>query len=219
MKYGTLRQYCIKMVFLSRRNKLMQVNQIQNAFSLDSSYLCSFNIFSLYMIAMSVLVYAHAVWFTLIAFSLEDNPEVSGVFHPFTKQQAYSMVMLPPLLILGLYPLFLALCSIVCLISNFIFGREYETVYSWHRNSIYRLIQVMVFGANLLPCMNKIRQYSEEQITISEIFTRSNMKYCLVPLVVLAICIITMVSLVITLHSITIIHFSFCSAILRSHIT
>lgn len=140
------------------------------------------------------IVYGIAIWFSLIVFSLEENINVTTALQPFTKQTAFRMLMIPGMILMGIIPMLLALFSLIILICNFIYGREYETVYSWHRNSIYRLIQVIVFSCNVVPCFNKIRLLSLNKDYIIDVFTRENMKFCYAPLVVLAILILIMVS-------------------------
>lgn len=169
-KYTTCRQYCVKHVFLSRRTKRMQVNQIQNALSLDFQGLCSHNIYSFYILMLLLGIYTHVIWFALCLLSTLPSSQLPSALKPFSRHYAFEMVMLPLLLLFSIYPLALSIISLTSLIFNFLFGREYETVYSWHRNSIYRLVQVIVFCSNVLPSLKRLHSEASSSQDFSKIF-------------------------------------------------
>lgn len=92
------------------------------------------------MLLLILGIYLHVIWFGLSLFSTYPDSTLPSALKPFSPELGFDMVMLPLVLLFSIYPLGLSIISLISLIFNFLFGREYETVYSWHRNSIYRLV-------------------------------------------------------------------------------
>ena len=121
-------------------------------------------------------MYAHAVWFSVAMLSLDHEQAATWVpdfFHPFDTQVARYMMCLPVLLVFSVYPLILAINSLALILLNLICGREYETMYSWHRNSILKLFENIIFSICLMVFLTKLffTEYEGESLYMEDQMT------------------------------------------------
>ena len=129
-----------------------------------------------------MFLYIHAVWFGLMLVSASEGDFMSFL-RKFDRDTARQLMTLPLLLVVGVYPLILSISSFVVLMCNLMSGRDYEMMYSWHRNSFLKLMTNIIFSTCLISWLSRVH--------IDSVYSSKNMT----PLVVMAVCVISMVIL------------------------
>ena len=97
--------------------------------------------------------------------------------------------MLPPLLMFGVYPILWSMWSLFLLISNLLYGREYETMYSWHRNSIMKLMNNVIYASCVIPTLTRLLLLVKQE---GLYITRDEVQQALIPMVVFSCAVLTM---------------------------
>lgn len=156
----------------------MAISQIQGAFSLGC------NLYTVYFLAILLLVYGLVIWFILILSSIDGHD-----FNPIEHKHAWNQLFIPIILGAGLIPMIFAASSMVLLINNIFLTKDYTTLTAWHRDSLYRLIQVIFFSGVMLPFLIKMFGHlvKVKVDPDKEHFTRDDMKECFGSILVLGI--------------------------------
>ena len=85
---------------------------------------------------LSMFIYAHFVWLILLVISQINLERELPMMRYAMIDAATEKIMIPFIMIFGVYPLLFAILSNILLLSDVIFGKAYEALYSWHRNSL-----------------------------------------------------------------------------------
>jgi hypothetical protein len=99
-------------------------------FSLDFTGLCSHNTLNLWISSLVCFILVHAIVEVVILVDPEDLVDYTSVI---TKTW-------PVMMVFAVYPLVLAILSVLLLVHNLLFDASYPVMCVWHRNSIIKLI-------------------------------------------------------------------------------
>ena len=105
-------------------------------YSLHFKGLCSYNKMTWVVFLLSMFIYAHFAWAVILVLSQLNVEKDMPMMKYGTIDKATERIMIPFILIFGVYPLLLAIWSNILLLSDVMFGKQYEALYSWHRNSL-----------------------------------------------------------------------------------
>lgn len=185
------RQWLIKQVFLPQRSRKVNIGTIHSMYSLTVHGLCSYNKMTWVVFLLSLFIYAHFAWLILLVISQIQMEKNMPMLKYSFIDEATKKIMIPFILVLGVYPLLFAILSNILLLSDVIFGTAYEALYSWHRNSLLQLWKVMAFASCIIPALLKIHLLFCTKCH----FSRDVGRETLLPVVILSFMILLNVSL------------------------
>lgn len=133
-KKKNCREWLIISIFLPQRSRRQQIDSIHTMYALDFRGLCSYN--QLNVLIMAILIF---VWINLGLFCQFAQSEVENG----TIFNLSSRIML--MLISCGYPIFFSLMSLLLLVHNLCFDKQYEHMAVWHRNTMFIILQVFIF--------------------------------------------------------------------------
>lgn len=139
---------------------------------------------------LALVTYATAILFILMVFSVTQVDAVPEALSPFSYETSKNLVG-PLILLFGLYPIIFAIIAVWMLVSNLLFSRDYEAMYSWHRNSLLNLLTTMIFSSSVTPCLMRIHGMVVNEDFIMD---RGIMHRALLPIAFLNVLILIMVS-------------------------
>ena len=142
------------------------------------------------IVLLSLIVYATAILFILMVFSVAGVDTIPQLLRPLSYETSKNLVG-PLILLFGLYPIAFALIAMWLLVSNLLFSRDYEAMYSWHRNSLLNLLTTMIFCSSVTPCLMRIHGMVIHEDFIMD---RGIMHRALLPIAILNVLIFIMVS-------------------------
>lgn len=138
------RLFLIRHVILPQRTKRIYLNTIHSVFSGDFRGLCSTNILNCYVTIIVVFILIHVVLLNLAVYMALEKEKELRLEHQYWN---YLNVLL--LLMTGVYPIVIAVLAVVMLVQNLLCTVEYENMFVWHRNSLFRYVQ-WLFGYTCL---------------------------------------------------------------------
>lgn len=141
---------------------------------------------------LALFVYANAILFILMVLSVSEVEEIPQALRPLSYDVSKNLIG-PLILTFGIYPICWALLAIWMLVSNLLFSREYEAMYSWHRNSLLNLLTTIIFSSSITPCLMRIHYMVVNEDFIMD---RVEMHRALVPIAILNVLILIMVSFI-----------------------
>ena len=132
------RLFLIRHVVLPQRSKRIYLNTIHSVFSGDFRSFCSSNLLNCIVTTIVVFLLVHVIWLILAVYmGLEATT-------PDQKMQHWRNFNILLFLITAMYPLTIALISILMLFQNLICTSEYDNMFVWHRNAVITYVQYLI---------------------------------------------------------------------------
>ncbi len=133
-KKQNLRQYFIMSLFLPQRSRRVHINCILSLFSFDFAGFCSYNKLNLYVILTQLFLYLHIAYLSYLVYEQEYKNQ---------DNTFYLLYILT--LIFCIYPIILTSIAISMFIKSLACSNDYGSVHAWHRNTIIKFVQNLVF--------------------------------------------------------------------------
>ena len=127
-------------------------------FSLEFKGLCSHNKLNLYIIWIYSIVAALLAYFCLVAEKEVESGE---------DNTSWKSIALMTVIICGL-PMLITFISAFMLVHNLCCDKQYEHMAVWHRNSLFSLLQVLIFTGFLLSSFIRLltERYSDQNLSL-----------------------------------------------------
>ena len=152
-----MRQYIIRQIFLPQRSRRRHINSIHSLFTMEFRGFCSHNKLAGFITVLCFFVYLHCAWFVLAIMTRD------GV-SPVNLNEFYDLTV-PGLLVFGVYPLLFSIFSLVIILTDTLCTKQYDSICSWHKNSMMQLGTNIVFSTCVTVWFARITFLCEEEFS------------------------------------------------------